>query len=581
MSYQALYRVWRPQRFEDVAGQEAVTRTLRNALSHGNTSHAYLFSGPRGTGKTSAAKIFAKAMNCPNAVDGEPCNECDLCRSITQGKLGDVIEIDAASNNGVEEIRDIREKANYAPTEAEYKVYIIDEVHMLSMGAFNALLKTLEEPPMNVVFILATTEPHKIPLTIISRTQRFDFRRISPQDIIKRMTYILNEKQVAFDPDALMSIAKAAEGGMRDALSILDQVMSFSDGKVSLDDTLRITGSITQELMIDYLTAALNHDTENGLGLLHQMMQEGKDANRLVEDVILFSRDILIYQKTKDDTLLKMSKVDESFKELTEGAHPEKIYDIIRIMNQTQLEMRSSTHAEVYLEVATVRLAQAEIKTAPVSTPQATVHKDTSDSQEIRSLKNKLNQMQKAIEQMQQNPSNTNGTVAAKRPSTRKKSSQTAFKVNTHQVFGILEHATRNDLAKLKDVWPDLINALSTSQKAIMNTSKPVAASPNGLVVTFDYDILCERAASDTFLIEAVGDYLEKVIGHRADLATVPSAKWLEVRQAYIDQMKSGSHNEENKEQEKQEATQESEEMEAVVSEAVNLFGKENVTIND
>ncbi|WP_423188585.1 DNA polymerase III subunit gamma/tau [Alkalibacterium sp. f15] len=578
MSYQALYRVWRPQRFGDVAGQEAVTRTLRNALSHGNTSHAYLFSGPRGTGKTSAAKIFAKAMNCPNAVDGEPCNECDLCRSITQGKLGDVIEIDAASNNGVEEIRDIREKANYAPTEAKYKVYIIDEVHMLSMGAFNALLKTLEEPPMNVVFILATTEPHKIPLTIISRTQRFDFRRISPLDMIKRMTYILNEKHIEFDPDALMSIAKAAEGGMRDALSILDQVISFSDGIVNLDDTLKITGSITQELMIDYLTAALNHDTGTGLALLHQMMQEGKDANRLVEDVILFSRDILIYQKTKEDTLLKMSKVDDGFNKLIEAADPEKIYDVIRIMNQTQLEMRTSTHAEVYLEVATVRLSQ-------VSTPRvaatATVQKDTSDSQEIRSLKNKLSQMQKAIEQMQQTAPNTEGNAAPKRPTTRKKAGQTAFKVDTHQVFGILEHATRDDLAKLKDVWVDLINALSSSQKAIMNTSKPVAASPQGLVVTFDYDILCERAANDTFLIDAVGDYLEKVIGCRAELATVPSGKWLEVRQAYIDQMKSGPSNEETGEPEEEQVTKEAEEMDAVVSEAVNLFGEENVKIHD
>ncbi|SEI73823.1 DNA polymerase-3 subunit gamma/tau [Alkalibacterium gilvum] len=578
MSYQALYRVWRPQQFKDIAGQEAVTRTLRNALSHGNTSHAYLFSGPRGTGKTSAAKIFAKAMNCKNPKDGEPCNECNLCQSITQGKLGDVIEIDAASNNGVEEIRDIREKANYAPTEAEYKVYIIDEVHMLSMGAFNALLKTLEEPPMNVVFILATTEPHKIPLTIISRTQRFDFRRISAQDIIKRMTYILNEKNIEFDPDALMSIAKAAEGGMRDALSILDQVISFSDGAVTLDDTLRITGSVTQELMIDYISAALNHNTEKGLELLHQMMQEGKDANRLVGDVILFSRDILIYQKTKDENLLKMSKVDDRFNTLIAEAQPEKIYDIIEIMNQTQQEMRISTHAEVYLEVATVRLAQVKPEIATDSAPTTT--RDTDESQELRTLKNRLNQMQKVIEQMQQNGVNNEATKTPKRKPARKNAGQTVFKVNRHQVFGILEHATRNDLAKLKDLWPDLINALSTSQKAIMNTSKPVAASPNGLVVTFDYDILCERAANDTILIDAVGDYLEKVIGHRADMATVPSNQWLEVRQAFIDQMKNDGQ-EETDNQEKEQAPKETEEVDAVVSEAVNLFGKENVTITD
>lgn len=203
MGYQALYRVWRPQRFADLVGQQMVTKTLRNALSTGQTTHAYLFTGPRGTGKTSAAKIFAKALNCHHQKDGEPCNKCETCQAITAGRLNDVIEIDAASNNGVEEIRDIRDKAKYAPTQADYKVYIIDEVHMLSTGAFNALLKTLEEPPKNVVFILATTEPHKIPATIISRTQRFDFKRIEVTAILERMEYILDEKEISYQPEAL------------------------------------------------------------------------------------------------------------------------------------------------------------------------------------------------------------------------------------------------------------------------------------------------------------------------------------------------------------------------------------------
>ena len=241
MTYQALYRVWRPQAFSDVSGQEMITQTLRNAIRQQKSSHAYLFTGPRGTGKTSVAKIFAKAINCPNSSDGEPCNDCAICEQITNGSLGDVIEIDAASNNGVEEIRDIRDKANYAPTQADYKVYIIDEVHMLSMGAFNALLKTLEEPPRNVVFVLATTEPHKIPLTIISRTQRFDFRRISQEAIMDRMEYILDEMGVDHEEDALLLIAKAAEGGMRDALSILDQALSFSEGRIKIDDIQPIT----------------------------------------------------------------------------------------------------------------------------------------------------------------------------------------------------------------------------------------------------------------------------------------------------------------------------------------------------
>lgn len=222
MSYQALYRVWRPQTFEDLVGQDMITKTLKNALATKQTTHAYLFAGPRGTGKTSCAKLFAKALNCPNQVNGDPCNECEICKAITAGRLNDVIEIDAASNNGVEEIRDIRDKVKYAPTQADYKVYIIDEVHMLSTSAFNALLKTLEEPPANVVFILATTDPHKIPATIISRTQRFDFKRITSGAILERMEYILKQKQFEYDEQALNVIARAAEGGcaMRSAFWI-------------------------------------------------------------------------------------------------------------------------------------------------------------------------------------------------------------------------------------------------------------------------------------------------------------------------------------------------------------------------
>ena len=252
--YQALYRKYRSQTFGEMVGQKVISTTLRQAVESGKISHAYLFSGPRGTGKTSAAKIFAKAMNCPNQVDGEPCNHCDICRDITNGSLEDVIEIDAASNNGVDEIREIRDKSTYAPSRATYKVYIIDEVHMLSTGAFNALLKTLEEPPTNVIFILATTEPQKIPLTIISRTQRFDFKRITPTQSYDRMVYILEQKGIEYDPKALSIIAKAAEGGMRDALSILDQVISFGNETVTMDNALLVTGSVNQQLLDQYLT---------------------------------------------------------------------------------------------------------------------------------------------------------------------------------------------------------------------------------------------------------------------------------------------------------------------------------------
>lgn len=286
MSYQALYRVWRPQTFEDLVGQDMITKTLKNALATKQTTHAYLFAGPRGTGKTSCAKLFAKALNCPNQVNGDPCNECETCKAITAGRLNDVIEIDAASNNGVEEIRDIRDKVKYAPTQADYKVYIIDEVHMLSTSAFNALLKTLEEPPANVVFILATTDPHKIPATIISRTQRFDFKRITSGAILERMEYILKQKEFEYDEKALNVIARAAEGGMRDALSILDQVLSFGDNKVTLDNALLVTGSVTRENLIKYLSQVQNHETVAGLQTIHEILDEGKDTKRLLEDLI-------------------------------------------------------------------------------------------------------------------------------------------------------------------------------------------------------------------------------------------------------------------------------------------------------
>lgn len=584
MTYQALYRVWRPQTFKDVSGQSMITQTLQNAIRQGTPSHAYLFTGPRGTGKTSVAKIFSKAINCPNSTDGEPCNECAICQQITDGSLGDVIEIDAASNNGVEEIRDIREKANYAPTQAKYKVYIIDEVHMLSMGAFNALLKTLEEPPKNVVFLLATTEPHKIPLTIISRTQRFDFRRISQEDIINRMEYILEEQGIEYEEDALLLIAKAAEGGMRDGLSILDQALSFHDDKILTEDIQKNTGSVTQDLLEDYLEALTEKDTKVALNLLQNLLAEGKDAGRFVEDIILFARDMLLYQNTNEQTpsLFKIAKFSDEFATLASNIPEDFLYAVIRVFNDTQQELRLSNHAEVYLEVATIKLAQRELgaEEAPEGDAIAAPAEQMAavSNEDIKKLQEELLSVKSELTAIKENGGASNQKPAKK---AAPKNPAGNFKADRNAVYKVLSEATHEDLREIKSVWVDVLDVLEVGQKALLNNSEPVAASPEALVIKFQYGILCERAQADETLHQTVNDYLEKIIDKRIDLVYVTSQEWPEVRQDYINQMKEKdtSANDETNENSKDQPSAEKED--EVVSKAVEFFGEDVVEIID
>lgn len=533
MSYQALYRVWRPQRFDELVGQQVVTQTLKNAITTHQISHAYLFAGPRGTGKTSAAKIFAKAVNCHHLKDGEPCNECEICKAITNGQLNDVIEIDAASNNGVEEIRDIRDKAKYAPTQADYKVYIIDEVHMLSTGAFNALLKTLEEPPANVIFILATTEPHKIPLTIISRVQRFDFRRISAQDAYERMKYILDQKQVQYEEKALWVIANAAEGGMRDALSILDQVLSFSDNQVQLKDALTVTGSVTKQLLEKYFFEVTAHQSADALNTMKDILNAGKDGQRFIEDLISFIRDVLLYQESPKLIMVESTGLtDEDFQKMSAAAPATVLYQMIDALNGIQEEMRFTTHPDVYLEVLTVKLGQIDDQPTPAATSAPAAAPSRDDQQTIAQLEATVKQLQATVNQLQAAPAAKPAKPA--KPASQPRVQQRNVEVKLSQINPILGKATRRDLVEIQGLWQELLSKLSVPQRSLLHVSKPVAASTGGVIVAFDYAFLFQQAMDDSALLASMEQGLQELTGTERKVVFVPKDKWPQIRREYI-----------------------------------------------
>ena len=568
MAYQALYRKWRPQKFEDMVGQTAVTKTLKNAIIHHKTSHAYLFTGPRGTGKTSAAKIFAKAINCLNPQDGEPCNDCLLCKGITEGTIGDVIEIDAASNNGVEEIRDIRDKARYAPTQATYKVYIIDEVHMLSTGAFNALLKTLEEPPKNVIFILATTEPHKIPATIISRTQRFDFRRITNDEIIQRLRYILEQEEIAYEEEALSVIARCANGGMRDALSLLDQVISFSDDKVSFEQAIQVSGSLTDDLMIEFVRLLTQQQAQAALLQLQDLLLLGKEASRLIEEWLEFSRDLLVAKQTGD--MIGRSEAFVAFAKEVEEAF---LYRFMDALNQTQQEMRFTTKPTISLEVFTIKMAQPVVAIAGQEAP--------ANQEYVSHLEQQLQSLQQQMSQLLQGQ----GVAVPKKATSTPQAKSSTYKPNIGEVYKVLDAATRKDLIFIRELWGDLLQMLSTTQRALLKASEPVAASPNGFVLKFDYEILCQRAQESLELHEDIARHCQILAQYPGNFVSVTGEQWVQIRQDYLRDKKEKqeaegvTHATEMEEQPTDE--EEKNEVEQLVQNTIDLFGEEIVHISE
>ncbi|MDO6851390.1 DNA polymerase III subunit gamma/tau [Priestia megaterium] len=562
MAYQALYRVYRPQSFNDVVGQQHIIKTLQNALVQEKFSHAYLFSGPRGTGKTTAAKILAKAVNCEKAPIAEPCNECATCRGITDGSISDVIEIDAASNNGVDEIRDIRDKVKYAPSAVRYKVYIIDEVHMLSIGAFNALLKTLEEPPAHVIFILATTEPHKIPLTIISRCQRFDFKRISPEDIVYRMKEVLGSEELEVSEDALYEIAKASEGGMRDALSLLDQAISYSTEKVSLEDVLSITGAVSQAFIVKIVQAIFNENIVEALDSVESLIKNGKDPARFVEDLIFYYRDVLLYQATEENAyLLEKAAVNEEFKELSSKMDSAFIYKVIAELNQTQQEMKWSNHPRVLLEVALVKLAQSS-----TNQESALPYQD---------ILQKMNQMEAELQQLKEKGIQVDHTAQATQTEKKQtRQSRSQYKTPVGKVNEVLKNATRQNLETIKRSWAQVLDTLKQQNKAshaaLLSNSEPVASSDQSFILKFKYEIHCKMASENN---NNVRDNLENIlytlIGSKREMVAIPESEWDKVREEFLQgQQSDGSSGQPQEE-------------DPVVAEAKKLFGEDLIEIQE
>ncbi len=362
--YQALYRKWRPQTFSDVCGQDLITTALKNEIQHNRLSHAYLFTGCRGTGKTTCAKILAKAVNCLHPADGDPCNQCDICRGIDDGSILDVTEIDAASNNGVDSIRDLRDEVAYTPVSGKYRVYIIDEVHMLSAGAFNALLKTLEEPPAHVIFVLATTEVHKLPATILSRCQRFDFGRIAPQAIAARVHYIAKEEGLTLTDDAAMLLARLADGALRDALSLLDQCAS---GHTAIDAAVvaQATGMASREALVSLTACVAQHDSAGALAQLDTLYRSAKDMERLCAEWIAFVRNLMVLKSVPDGGDLIIAAPDEltQMKSLAATLSLPSILHIMDVLQTTLERLRTGVARRVEMEMAALKLCDPSLNT--------------------------------------------------------------------------------------------------------------------------------------------------------------------------------------------------------------------------
>ncbi|HHT38964.1 MAG: DNA polymerase III subunit gamma/tau [Acholeplasmataceae bacterium] len=478
MGYQALYRTYRPKRFSDVVGQNVIIRTLQNAILNNKVAHAYLFSGPRGTGKTSVAKIFAKAVNCEKAPSLEPCGECETCQLIEEGHLSDVIEIDAASNNGVEEIRELRDKVNYLPSFGKYKVYIIDEVHMLTQAAFNALLKTLEEPPAHVIFILATTEPNKVIPTILSRCQRFDFRGISPSDINKKLIEIRDKEEIDISDEALNEIALNAEGGLRDAISLLDQTVSFSGEKITIEDVYQVSGSVSKDNLIKLVNYLKDKDASNAFFLLNEIIEDGKEISKIVADIIALLRDILI----EKNITFEIERPTSYLKDLAQDYSNDRLFFYLDVLNETQNNIKWTMQKRAYLELALFKMID---------------HQDVvriEEKEEIGLLMNKINELERSYRELEKRPVQEIVVKNSEEEIKSQPKRKDGREITVKEIEEILNSGNKTKKNLLARGWPNLANLktphLQTTAELLLK-GELVACSDDKMLIVYPDKTSC------------------------------------------------------------------------------------------
>lgn len=525
MAYIALYRAYRPQTFNEVAGQKPIIQTLKNAIKLNKVAHAYLFAGPRGTGKTTMAKIMAKALNCEHGPTDDPCNECEICQGITKGTIADVIEIDAASNNGVDEIRELRDNVKYLPSVCKYKVYIIDEVHMLSQGAFNALLKTLEEPPAHVVFILATTEPNKIPLTILSRCQRFDFQAISETDMVERLKDVISKENLSVTDEALHLVASLSEGGMRDALSLLDQSISYSkDQNITVDDILAVSGNVSDKYILELLKKIKENEASNALDILNKVLDSGKEISKVISDIMFFLRNVLLFKINKIESTKEIYK-DSDYITYANAIDNSLIYKYLNLLNETLNNIKYTNQKRAFLEICIIKMA------------------DNQKTQDINSLLRRIEQLERKVERLSMLKSNNTEPVFPDQdynlPSYEEIDHSNITYDNSKcievgEINDIINNGDKNIRNNVISILPQLIDI-----NPLLQDVKCVCTSKESAIFTLDSEGMSNRMMKDPMYTEVL-EFFKKDFDFK-NVYFINQSMWDELLADWMDKYKAGN----------------------------------------